>query len=105
VLVALVVGVASGGGLGYLIERLFVRPLRRVSPTAQTVGTVAAFGLIVAIVAKMFGTLGLRPERIFPSGGPIVGGTTLSYGQIGLFVVAIGVAVGLYAPTTGAPPP
>ncbi len=97
VLVALVVGVLSGGALGYVIERVFVRPLRKVSPTAQTVGTVAAFGLVVAIVAKMFGTLALRPPRIFPSGGPSVGGAILGYGQIGLFVVALAVAVGLYA--------
>ncbi len=97
VYVSLIVGVVSGGLLGYVVERFFVRPLRKVSPTAQTVGTVAAFGLIVAIVSKMFGTLGLRPVRTFPLGGFHVGGTILSYGSIGLFVVAIAVAIGLYA--------
>jgi ABC-type branched-subunit amino acid transport system ATPase component/branched-subunit amino acid ABC-type transport system permease component len=97
VFAALLVGVASGVALGYLVERAFVRPLRRVSPTAQTVGTVAAFGLMVAITAKLWGTLTLRTPTVFPKGGVPIGATTLSYGAIGVFVVAIAVAVALYA--------
>src|SRR5688500_7728513 len=51
---ALVLGVASGALLGAATERFFVRPLRRQGPTAQTVGTVAVFGLIVSVVAKVY---------------------------------------------------
>ncbi len=97
VLVGLVAGVASGGALGYVVERCFVRPLRRVSPTAQTVGTVAAFGLIVALVAKLFGTLTLRPRPVFPAVSVPIGATTLSAGAVGLFVVGAVVAAALYA--------
>src|SRR5207302_6461770 len=52
VLVGLIVGVGGGAALGYIVERAFVRPLRKISPTAQTVGTVAAYGLLVAVVSK-----------------------------------------------------
>jgi len=97
VVVALILGTASGVALGYLVERSFVRPLRRVSPTAQTVGTVAAFGLIVALTAKFWGTLSLRPAPIFPKGSVPVGATALTYSAISVFVVALLVAAALYA--------
>lgn len=95
--VALVFGVALGGGLGYLVERVFVRPLRKVSATAQTVGTVAAFGLFVAVASQIWGTGGDRAPLIFPSGGVGVGNTQLSYSDIGLFVVMLGVSAALFA--------
>ena len=38
-LVAVPLAVASGGALGLITERVFVRTLRRQGPTAQTVGT------------------------------------------------------------------
>ncbi|HEV7679724.1 MAG TPA: ATP-binding cassette domain-containing protein [Candidatus Dormibacteraeota bacterium] len=94
---SLVAAVVSGAALGYLVERLFVRPLRRVSPTAQTVGTVAAFGLIVAIVAKVYGTLAVQPTPIFSDDQIHIGSANLRGGAIGLFAVGIVVAVALYA--------
>ncbi len=97
VIVALTLGVASGAALGYVVERAFVRPLRKVSPTAQTVGTVAAFGLIVAIISKMFGTLAVQPTPIFPDTPVPIGSAILRGGSIGLFFVGILVAIGLYA--------
>jgi len=96
-IIALVFGVALGGGLGYLVERVFVRPLRKVSDTAQTVGTVAAFGLFVAVASQIWGTGGNRAPLIFPDGGIAVGHTQLSYSDIGLFVVMLGVSAGLFA--------
>lgn len=89
-------GVVSGGGLGWLIERVFVRPLRTVSPTAQTVGTVAALGLLVALSGKVWGTGGQAADRIFPDRQISLGGAAIRYGEIGLFVVMLLVAAGLY---------
>jgi ABC-type branched-subunit amino acid transport system ATPase component/ABC-type branched-subunit amino acid transport system permease subunit len=91
---AILVGVAFGAGLGALTERLFVRPLRRQGPTAQTVGTVAVFGVVVA---KIYGTTPLEGVRIFPAGGVKVHGTTLTYGNLGLFFTAIVVALAFLA--------
>jgi len=68
-LLALIAGVVSGALLGAGVEMLFVRRLRRISETAQTVGTVAVFGLVVSLSAKMFGTAPIRPPgtRLSPS--------------------------------------
>ena len=86
------IAVASGGALGVLTERLFVRTLRRQGPTAQTVGTVAMFGLVVSLVSKHYGTTPLIGPRLFPEGGLQLPGSVLFYGDIGLFVTALVVA-------------
>src|SRR5207248_4992848 len=96
-LVAAPVAVASGGALGLLTERIFVRPLRRQGPTAQTVGTIAMFGLIVSLVAKHYGTTPFAAPAVFPSGGIRLHGSILFYGDLGLFFTAIVVAAALFA--------
>ena len=94
---ALLVGVASGAVLGALVEGIFVRRLRSVSPTAQTVGTVAVFGMLVALVARVFGTTPITPAPIFGDGVILFGASGISHGQIGLIVVAALLTVGLFA--------
>ena len=95
--VALVlVSVAVGAVFGVVIERAFVRPLRRQGPTAQTVGTVAALGVTTAVVGKIWGTGALRAPTIFPDGGVTIDGSLLTWGQIGIFVVALASAAGLF---------
>ncbi|MDQ3757105.1 MAG: branched-chain amino acid ABC transporter permease [Actinomycetota bacterium] len=94
--VALVLAIVSGGALGYAIERVFVRPLRTVSTTAQTVGTVAALGLLVAGAGKVWGTGGQSADRVFPEGQLDIGSSGIRYGELGLFLVMLVVAGGLY---------
>lgn len=94
---ALVLGVIFGGALGYGVERLFVRPLRKISVTAQTVGTVAAFGLFVAVASQIWGTGGDNVPKVFPQGGISVSQSTLTYSQVGLLVIAGGVSIALFA--------
>ncbi|MBI4729204.1 MAG: ATP-binding cassette domain-containing protein [Acidobacteria bacterium] len=94
---AFVVGLASGGALGYLVERVFIRALRAQGPTAQTVGTVAAFGLVVAVSAKVFETGTQRAPAIFPTGGIDVAGSFIRWGEIGLFATALVLTAGLVA--------
>src|SRR5687767_11735530 len=66
--IALPVAVASGAALGIGVERLFVRRLRPQGPTAQTVGTVAVTGMLVAVTAKVAGTASVLPPTVFPEG-------------------------------------
>lgn len=94
---ALVAGVLAGGILGYLIQRVFVRPLRSVSQTAQTVGTVAAYGLLVAVASRIWGTAGTRAPALFPEGSIAVGRSSITLGQIGLFAVMLLVSGALFA--------
>lgn len=97
VLPAVVAGVTAGALMGVGVEGVFVRRLRRVSPTAQTVGTVAVYGLVVAITARLFGSGPRRPGGILPEGRVGIGASSISYDQIGLMVLAAGLTVGLFA--------
>ena len=95
--IAFFFGVLSGGLLGLFVERVFVRPLRSVSVTAQTVGTVAALGLMVSLAGKIWGTGTIAAPAVFPDQTYQIGTSTLRLGQIGLFVVMLVVAAGLTA--------
>jgi branched-subunit amino acid ABC-type transport system permease component len=95
--VSLLIGIVSGALLGVAVERVFIRVLRAHSPTAQTVGTVAALGILVAVTAKTLGTTPRVAVNVFPDGGIHVGYSLLRYGQIGLFFVAAIVSLGFFA--------
>ena len=95
--IAFPLGVIAGGAFGLFVYRVFVHPLRPVSTTAQTVGTVAALGLTVALAGKIWGTGGASDAPgVFPDGQIAIGDSAIKYGQIGLFGVMLLVAVGLY---------
>lgn len=97
VLPGIVAGVVAGAVMGAGVEGVFVRRLRRVSPTAQTVGTVAVYGLVVAVTARLFGSAPRRPGGILPEGRVGVGASGISYDEIGLMVVAGALTVALFA--------
>ncbi|HVL33067.1 MAG TPA: branched-chain amino acid ABC transporter permease, partial [Actinomycetota bacterium] len=92
---SLIVGIAAGGALGYLVERIFVRGLRAQGPTAQTVGTVAALGIVVAVSAKIFGTQAQNGAKVFPEGGINISASFIPYGQIGLFFLSMALTYAL----------
>jgi sulfate-transporting ATPase len=94
--VAFPLGIAVGAGLGLAVERVFVRRLRSDGPTAQTVGTVAALGIMVALAVRIWGTAGLRAVEIFPRGRLSVGESGLQYGELGLFAVMLVVGGALF---------
>ncbi|MGH3469308.1 MAG: branched-chain amino acid ABC transporter permease, partial [Thermocrispum sp.] len=96
-LTALPLAVASGVLLGIGVERLFVRRLRPQGPTAQTVGTVAVTGVIIAVVAKLFGTTSLPAPTIFPDGEVRVGDVATGYSELGLLAVGLVVAALTFA--------
>jgi sulfate-transporting ATPase len=95
VVIAFPLGIAGGALLGLAVERILVSRLRTDGPTAQTVGTVAALGLIVAVAARVWGTSSRPAVRIFPAGRIDVGLSNIQYGEIGLLVVMLAVAGGL----------
>ena len=94
---AVPVGVGAGALLGVATERFFVRPLARQGSTAQTVGTVAVYGLVVAASAQVWGSGAKTAPKVFPEGGIKVASATLLWGQLGLFFVALICAAGFYA--------
>jgi branched-chain amino acid transport system permease protein len=86
-----------GGLLGLTVERAVVRRLRPSGPTAQTVGTVAVFGLLVAVAARIWGTTPLKAPSLFPEHQYHLGSGVLSTASIGLFIVSIVLAGGFVA--------
>lgn len=94
---SLVLGIAAGTGLGWLVERVFVRPLRGESETSQTVGTVAALGVILALSVRAWGATPQAAVKIFPDGGVSVGDSTVRHGELGLFAVMLVAAGALFA--------
>jgi ABC-type branched-subunit amino acid transport system ATPase component/branched-subunit amino acid ABC-type transport system permease component len=94
-LIAIVPAIASGALLGIVVERIFIRTLRDESPTAQTVGTVAALALLIALSARVWGTTSLPVVGVFPEGRVNVALSSIRYGEIALFVVMLAVTGGL----------
>lgn len=94
---AFLAGVVTGAVLGVAVEWVFVRRLRRVSPTAQTVGTVAVYGLVIAWTARLFGTAPRNPPPIFGEGQVSFGIVEFRVDQMGLIVVAVVLTVALFA--------
>jgi branched-subunit amino acid ABC-type transport system permease component len=92
---AVPLGVAFGALLGAVVERLFVRPLARQGATAQTVGTIAVYGVVVAGVAQVYGSGSITAPTVFPEGGVHVAGAVLRWGQLGLFATAL-ISVGVF---------
>lgn len=94
---SLPLAVASGGFLGWAVERTFVRPFRGAGATAQTVGTVVVLGLGIAIMSRLYGSAALDAVRVFPDEHITVGLSTIRYGQVGLFVIMLLIFAGLTA--------
>ena len=90
-------GVGCGALLGVLVERVFVRRLRSQGPTAQTVGTVAVTGLLIAIAAKVWGTSPILAPAVFPEGQLTIAGVAVRYGDLGLFSVGVVVSAAAFA--------
>lgn len=95
-LAALCVAILSGAALGILVERIFVRRLRAQGPTAQTVGTVAVTGLLIALVAKVWGTTPIVAPAVFPEGQISFAGAAVRYGDLGLFAIGLTVSGALF---------
>ncbi len=95
-LFALVLSVISGALLGVIVERVFVRRLRNQGPTAQTVGTVAVTGLLIALVARIWGSTPIVAPGVFPEGQVSVAGAAVRYGDLGLFAVGLIISGALF---------
>ena len=95
--IAIVLAITAGALLGVAVEALFVRRLRSQGATAQTVGTVAVTGLLIAIVAKIYGTSPIQPPTVFPQGQLTIAGASVAYGSIALMVIGLLVAAALLA--------
>jgi branched-chain amino acid transport system permease protein len=95
--VAIVGGIVCGALLGILVERVFVRQLRSSGPTTQTVGTVAALSVAIALASRIWGTLPVAAPRVLPHGALTVGDGFVAWTKLGIFPIALGGAAILFA--------
>jgi branched-chain amino acid transport system permease protein len=86
---AVVLGIITGGVLGLIVERIFVRQLRSAGPTTQTVGTVAALTFAIAIVARIWGTEPVAAPHVLPSGALTFGSGFVPWRQIDIFPISV----------------
>lgn len=87
--VAVLCGIVVGGVLGLIIERVFVRRLRAAGPTTQTVGTVAALTLSIALASRLWGTLPVNLPRVIPKGAVHLFYGFVSYDFLAIFPIAL----------------
>jgi branched-subunit amino acid ABC-type transport system permease component len=97
ILLAIVAGVVVGAVLGLLVERVVIRRLRPAGPSVQTVGTVAALTLGIAVAARIFGSQAVAAPRVLPRGAVHFGDGFVSYDQVGVFPIALLGAAALFA--------
>ena len=91
-LIALVLAVAFGALLGIGVEAVFVRRLRPQGATAQTVGTVAVTGLLIALIGKTYGTSSLEVPAVFPEGHIRLVSANVRYADLGILLTGLLVA-------------
>lgn len=99
VVIAVAGGLLVGAVFGIAIERIFVRQLRAAGPTTQTVGTVAALTLGIAVASRIWGTVPVNAPRILPRGALRLADGFVPWGQFGIFpisLVAGGALFGLF---------
>ena len=96
VLVAAAAGVLAGALMGVAVERVLVRQLRGAGPTTQTVGTVAALTLAIAVASHVWGTLPVNAPRILPRGALQVLDGFVPYELLGVFPISVAAALLLF---------
>jgi sulfate-transporting ATPase len=94
---AVIGGIVTGGLLGLLIERVFVRGLRASGSTTQTVGTVAALTFAIAVASRIWGTLPVNAPRVLPDGALQLPGGFVNYNELLIFPIGIAGAAALFA--------
>ena len=89
-------GIAMGALLGLMVEFVFVRRLRSSGPTTQTVGTVAALTMSIALASRVWGTLPVPAPEVLPTGALHLPGGFVPYPLLGIFPISLAGAAILF---------
>jgi branched-chain amino acid transport system permease protein len=94
---AVVGGLIGGGILALAIERVLVRRLRGAGPTTQTVGTVAALTLGIALATRVWGSLPLQTPPLVPQATIHIGSGFVAVPLLVIFPIGLVGAALLFA--------
>jgi branched-chain amino acid transport system permease protein len=87
--VSVVGGLLAGGALALVVERVLVRRLRPAGPTTQTVGTVAALTLGIALATRVWGSLPVQTPSLFPQTTIHIGGGFVALPLVAIFPIGV----------------
>jgi branched-chain amino acid transport system permease protein len=87
--VAVIGGLLAGGALALVVERVLVRRLRPAGPTTQTVGTVAALTLGIALATRIWGSLPVQTPSLFPQTIIHIGGGFVALPLMVIFPIGV----------------
>lgn len=94
---AIILALAFGTLLGYLVDRLLLRPIRERPVLTQVIMTVGVLVLLVGIAVAVWGTFGASPPSFFPLRRVSLAGLSgLSIDNIATVVVTAAVTVALF---------
>jgi branched-chain amino acid transport system permease protein len=96
VLAALIAGMAFTGVLGMTIEKAAYQPLLRASRLSILISALGVSLALEELARIIFGAGFSSYPQVLPSSGFEIGGARVSYAQLGMFVLAIALMVGLY---------
>jgi branched-chain amino acid transport system permease protein len=86
---AVLAGILAGALFGLFVEFVFVRRLRASGPTTQTVGTVAALTMSIAVASRIWGTLPVAAPEVLPTGALHLPGGFVPYPLLGIFPISL----------------
>lgn len=95
---ALLVALGFGTLLGYLVDRLLLRPIRDRPVLTQVIMTVGVLVVLIGVAVALWGTFGQSPPSFFPRRTVSLGGLSgLSLNTIGTIVITFAVSLLLFA--------
>ena len=94
---AVVLTVIGAGVVGFITNRLFIRPLIGQPVIAMIFITLALGSIIIGTIVLLWGSATLFVPRLFPAGGIPIMGSTLGWNYIGFGVVSLVLLIGLLA--------
>jgi len=94
---AVVLTVIGAGVVGFITNRLFIRPLIGQPVIAMVFITLALGSIIIGTIILLWGSATLFVPRLFPAGGISILGSMLGWNYIGFGVVSLVLLIGLLA--------
>src|SRR5205823_5935059 len=99
--VAFPVTLAVAAGLGWLIERLVMRPFAKAPMVTMIIVTLGLNLLLTAVAQQVFGTkdLVVSSKHAIFSRAPVLslGGVNFTYERLGVVVIVLGLSLGVWA--------
>ena len=93
--VGVILTAAAAAAVGFVTNRLFIRPLIGQPVMSMVLVTLALASIVIAAIILVWGSQTLYVPKLFPDGGIDIMGSTLQWNYIGFAAVSAVLLVGL----------